>query len=100
MPTKKKRKVKKDADWHPDVRVERYKEGEKWDNVNAYHELLVESVQLNQCEYVVAEKVLLYLECYCEKKINYVLDASEDRSLGVGIKLECKKCRNLMTVTF
>jgi hypothetical protein len=62
------------------------------------YELTVESIVLQNCEYVVVEKLLLYIECVCEKKIMYILDITNDRSLTVGVKLQCKKCQNVIVL--
>ena len=40
----------------------------------------------------------MYLECVCEQKIMYILDGAEDRGLKLNVKLECRKCKNLMIV--
>lgn len=51
---------------------------------------------MNNCEYVLLDKMLIYLECVCEQKIMYIFDASNDRSLKISLKLKCKKCQNLI----
>ena len=40
----------------------------------------------------------MYIECVCEKKIMYIFDVTNDRSLTVGVKLQCKKCQNTIVV--
>lgn len=62
----KKKKVRRDPmNEHPDVRIVKYKEGEKVDHVNFNYEITVDSIVLQNCEYVVVEKMLVYLECLC-----------------------------------
>ena len=42
--------------------------------------------------------MLLYLECVCEQKIMYILDGCDDRALQIALKLQCRKCQNIIAL--
>ncbi len=50
------------------------------------YELIIEDLLLHS-EYAVAEKLLCYLECVCEKQFSYLFDLSRSGSLTQGVKL-------------
>ena len=95
---RKRNRKKGDADLNPFVRQIKIDENEKIDNLYYVYEVTADSILLQNCQYIVVEKMLMYIECVCDQKIMYIFDATQDRSLKVNIKLQCKKCRNMMLV--
>lgn len=56
------------------------------------YELRVDSLLIQNAEYVLAERFLLYIECQCEKQLVHILEADR-KELKIGVKLRCRKCQ-------
>lgn len=60
---------------NPYVEVIKYEPAEKINVGNMNYTITINSLLLANCEYVVAEKLLLFLECQCEQSIIHILEA-------------------------
>lgn len=61
------------------------------------YEIKLESLLINNAEYVMAERFLLFLECQCEKRLVHILEADR-KELKIGVKLKCKKCQIIISI--
>lgn len=76
---------------NPDVIVEKFAPGEKINVGNMNYDILVQSLFIQNCEYALVDRILLYIECICEKPVMHILEADR-KEMKIGVKLHCRKC--------
>ena len=64
---------------------------------NMNYDITIQPIFLQNCEYVLVDKILLFLICKCEKQIIHVLEADR-KEMRIGVKLTCRKCQNVIRI--
>ena len=63
------------------------------------YSISVSSLLLTNCEYVLAERMLLFLVCQCEQEFIHILEADQ-KEMKIRQKLRCKKCQIIILLAF
>lgn len=81
-----------------DVIEQPWEDNDAQDHMPIASEVAVESLVIQNCSYVLLDKVLLYIECPCEKKFMYIMEAGQKKELRIKTRLQCQKCQAVMGI--